>query len=89
MTLKEGLVMRAINIFFSFDCFAFTVLTLGKAYPFESFSSAAYRAEKMGLFYGKARPFIDALFWFEPEHCRAAFDRAVLNLPPDQRGESK
>ena len=79
---------RLTNIAFMLDCFLFTLVTLGKAYPFESFSSAAYRAEKLGLFYGKARPLIDALFWFQPDHCRLAYERAAFNLPPDQRHET-
>lgn len=76
---------RFINILFALDCFLFTLLTLGRAYPFESFSSAAYRAEKMGLFYGKFRPIIDSLFWFQPDHCKLAYDWAITGLPPDQR----
>ena len=79
---------RIINIVFAADCFVFTLLTLGKAYPFESFSSAAYRGEKLGLFYGKARPRIDwlAALVGDYDHCRKAYERAKLNLPPDQRG---
>lgn len=76
---------RLINVLFAIDCCLFSLLTLGKAYPFESFSSAAYRAEKDGRFYGKARPLIDAMLWFDPEHCKHAYENAALNLPPDQR----
>lgn len=76
---------RLINILFTLDCFLFSLATLGKAYPAESFSSAAYRAEMMGMFYGKARPLIDALFWFQPQHCYLAYTRFNLNLPPEQR----
>lgn len=76
---------RLINVLFALDCFLFAVATLGRSYPYESFSSAAYRAEKLGLFYGKARPLIDALFFFQQDHCRKAYERAALNLPPDQR----
>lgn len=78
---------RLINILLALDNFLFSLLTLGKAYPFESFSSAAYRAEKMGLLYGKARPAIDWLFSLlgQKEHCRAAYESAKFNLPEDQR----
>lgn len=78
---------RIINILLTFDCFVFSVLTLGKAYPSESFSSAAYRAETMGKFYGKARPAIDWLFgWLgQTEHCKKAYEAAKFNLPEDMR----
>ena len=80
-------MQRLINILFSLDCFLFSICTLGSSFPYESFSSAAYRAELYGKFYGKARPLIDALFWFQPNHCQLAYFRAALNLPPDQRHE--
>ena len=78
---------RLINILLALDNFLFALLTLGGSYPFESFSSAAYRAEKMGKFYGKARPLIDWLFELlgQKDHCKNAYDRALLNLPKDQR----
>lgn len=79
---------RLTNVLLALDCFLFSLLTLGKAYPFESFSSAAYRAESMGLFYGRARPGIDWLFGLlgQREHCKTAYENAKLNLPADQRG---
>lgn len=76
---------RVVNMLFALDCFLFSLLTLGKAYPFESFSSAAYRAEKQGRLYGKARPLIDTLLWFNPMHCQHAYINAINNLPEDQR----
>lgn len=76
---------RLINIIFALDCFLFSLGTLGRSYPFESFSSAAYRAERLGRFYGRMRPVIDRLFWFQPQHCQCAYERAKLNLPEDQR----
>lgn len=78
---------RIVNILLAFDCFAFALLTLGKSYPSESFSSAAYRAERMGMFYGKARPVIDWLFSLlgQKDHCKVAYFAAKLNLPEDMR----
>lgn len=76
---------RIINILLALDCFLFSLLTLGRAYPFESFSSAAWRAERHGWPYGRVRPIIDRLFWFDPGHCRRAYEQAKLNLPVDQR----
>jgi hypothetical protein len=74
---------RLVNILFIADCFLFSLCTLGAAYPFESFSSAAWRAETKGLFYGKFRPLIDWVFG--DGHCQRAYDCALLNLPDDQR----
>lgn len=78
---------RIVNILLALDCLAFSLLTLGKAYPSESFSSASYRAELQGRFYGKARPAIDWVFgWLgQREHCKTAYDNAKSNLPEDMR----
>ena len=78
---------RLINVLFAWDCALFSTATLGGAYPGESFSSAAYRAETMGKFYGKARPAIDWLFGLlgQKEHCKQAYFSAKLNLPEDMR----
>ncbi len=78
---------RLINILLALDCFVFSLATLGRSYPFESFSSAAYRAESRGQFYGRARPWIDQLFGLlgQKEHCRTAYFSAKNNLPEDQR----
>jgi hypothetical protein len=76
---------RLLNVLLALDCFLFSLCTLGRAYPFESFSSAAYRAEQQGRFYGKFRPIIDAVLWFDPDHCKRAYTYAKLNLPEDMR----
>lgn len=78
---------RIINVLLALDNFLFAVVTLGGSYPSESFSSAAYRAETMGKFYGKARPAIDWLFgWLgQTEHCKKAYFAAKHNLPEDMR----
>jgi hypothetical protein len=78
---------RVINILFTFDCFMFSLATLGKAYPGESFSSAAYRGEKYGMFYGRARKPIDKFFTLlgQVDHCKIAYDHAKDNLPEDMR----
>lgn len=84
VTVKQ----RLINVLFALDCFLFSLLTLGGSYPYESFSSAAWRAEGRGDFYGKARPLIDWLFRVilgQNDHCAKAYFGAKYNLPPDQR----
>lgn len=79
------MLYRVINILFALDCFLFSLCTLGKAYPYESFSSAAYRAELHGSLYGKMRPIIDSIFFFQQNHCQKAYTYAKLNLPEDMR----
>lgn len=89
--LRLAAFNRLVNILFSFDCLVWTVITnlfaKDPGYPFESFSSAAYRAEKMGIFYGRARPVIDWIFSLlgQREHCKAVYETARNNLPEDQR----
>lgn len=87
MNFLRSIGNRIINILFSIDCTLFTLATLGASYPYESFSSAAYRAEKYGKFYGNARPLIDALFSLlgQVDHCKLAYERSKLNLPEDMR----
>ena len=83
---KQALIDRVINLLFGADCFLFTVCTLGGSYPFESFSSAAWRGELKGNFYGRTmRPVIDTVFWFSPDHCKTAYIHAQFNLPEDER----
>jgi hypothetical protein len=82
-----GALARLVNVLFSWDCALFSTLTMGSSYPGESFSSAAYRAELYGKFYGKARKPIDAFFAMlgQTDHCRIAYLSAKNNLPEDMR----
>lgn len=81
MTAKD----RLLNILLAWDCALFSTLTLGRAYSFESFSSAAYRAELNNRWYRHLRPIIDTILWFDTEHCKRAYTDIKLNLPEDQR----
>ena len=86
--MLQVIVNRVINILFALDCFLFAVCTLGGSYPSESFSSAAWRGELTGKVYGKVRPWIDrawAVLFGQRNHCQLAYERADLNLPPDER----
>lgn len=91
LLIISNIGLRITNILFSLDCFLWTLMTnlfgIAPGFPFESFSSAAYRAELMGLLYGKSRPIIDALFSLlgQKEHCKWAYLNAKQNLPEDQR----
>ena len=54
----------------------------------ETLSSCAWRMERAGRPWGRiTRPLIDALFFFQPGHCRAAFDaeRQRVQAPPETR----
>lgn len=78
---------RLIDVLFSIDCTLFSICTLGGSYPYESFSSAAYRAELHGRYYKYARPIIDWLFSLlgQTEHCKYAYYYSKYNLPEDMR----
>lgn len=41
--------------------------------PDETMSSAAYRMERDGRFWGFMRPVIDRLFWWDPNHCYESY----------------
>ena len=54
----------------------------------ETLSSAAYRSEKQGYFWGKVtRPSIDAIFFLQDKHCYKAYlsERNRLQSPPEDR----
>jgi hypothetical protein len=79
---------RILNLLVCFDSLILSILTLGKAWPGETISSAAYRAEIQGKWFGRARRHIDwLLYWLEDNHCQQAFMYAVAkrNLPEDMR----
>lgn len=79
---------RVLNILIAFDSFIYVLFTLGVGHPSETISSAAYRAEKHGKFFGKVRPYIDWLFSrLQKDHCKLAYEYAInkYNLPKDMR----
>ena len=79
---------RILNVLIALDSFLLVLLTFGKAWPGETFSSAAYRAELTGGYFRHARPVIDWLFSrIERDHCLESWRYAVQkrNLPGDMR----
>lgn len=79
---------RILHILITLDSFVLSVLTLGKAWPGETISSAAYRSELMGGYFRFARPVIDWLFSpLEKNHCSESWLYAMnnRNLPEDMR----
>lgn len=66
------------------------VTALLGGWPDESLSSYAWRLERQGKLGGKIfRPIIDAIFWWDPNHCFNAMmaERGMRQLPPEFRGE--
>lgn len=79
---------RLLNILIAGDSFVLVLLTLGKAWPGETISSAAYRAELQGGHFRHARPVIDWMFArIEGNHCFESWLYAMKksNLPEDMR----
>lgn len=77
---------RILNWLIAFDQLAFATLTLGHSSPDETLSAAAWRWERSGKLVGRVlRPLVDTLFWFDPDHCRMAYQSELrgLHLPPE------
>lgn len=80
---------RLLNLLIAFDQLAWVLLTLGNGSPDETISAAAWRMEQQGKRAGRwLRPVIDALFWFDPDHCRKAYNAEFhkTQLPGSYRG---
>ena len=81
------LTQRALHLFTAVDQLIYVLITLGKGYPDESLSSAAYRLELRGAFWGKVwRPVIDWLLApLEKNHCQQAYnaEKRRLQHPPE------
>lgn len=80
---------RILNLLTALDQFVYVVITLGRGFPDETLSSAAWRSEQKGRIFGCVfRPLIDALLRpIERDHCYVAFlaERRRLQLPPELR----
>jgi hypothetical protein len=70
---------RLLNLAIAIDQLLWVVLTLGKGYPDETISAAAWRMEQQGKIAGRIfRPLIDLLFLpIERDHCRLSFESEV------------
>jgi len=67
---------RLLNLLIAIDQLLWVIFTLGKGYPDETISAAAWRMEQQGKLAGRVlRPLIDAVFSpLEHEHCRLSFE---------------
>lgn len=84
-------LQRVGRILYSWDCSLFMTLSLGSAHVGESFSSAAWRSELNGQWYGRiARPIIDFLAQLlnDPKHCQRVYKTARDDLPEDMRANT-
>jgi len=80
------MMFRIKQILIAFDQFLNALLFGGWAD--ETMSSAAWRMEQDGYFWGRfVRPLIDTLFFFQPNHCQKSFESERLRnqLPPEAR----
>lgn len=74
----HGVLNRVINVLICADQLAFSIITLGSAAPDETMSAGAYRLELRGSLPGRIfRPLIDTLFFFDPLHCRKAYEAEI------------
>ena len=81
---------RILNLLIALDQLAWVVLTLGKGYPDETISAAAWRMEQHGKLAGRVfRPLVDLLFLpIEKDHCYKAWLSEVQRsqLPSAYKG---
>jgi len=81
---------RLLNLLIAVDQLLWVVFTLGKGYPDETISAAAWRMGQQGKLSGRIlRPLIDLLFRpIEKDHCYKAWLSEVqrAQLPSDYRG---
>ena len=72
---------RLLNLLIAVDQFFWVLLTLGNGSPDETISAALWRMEMQGKWAGRLfRPVVDTLFFFDPDHCRNAYNAEFRNL---------
>lgn len=73
-----------LNVLIAFDQLANALLA---GWPDETLSSRAHRMDGRKRRWTLARQAIDALFFWQPQHCRQAFEAERLrrHLPPEAR----
>ena len=81
---------RILNLLIALDQLAWVIITLGKGYPDETISAAAWRMEQHGKLAGRVfRPLVDLLFLpIEKDHCYKAWLSEVQRsqLPSAYKG---
>lgn len=75
------IVTRITNLLVCLDQMVFSIITLGSSAPDETLSAAAYRLEQQGRLAGRIfRPLIDGILFFDPYHCRKAYESEIIGL---------
>lgn len=79
---RGNTVLRRLkNIALGADQFFWVLITLGNGSPDETLSAALWRMELQGKRAGSwFRPVVDALFWFDPDHCRTSYESEIERL---------
>ena len=81
---------RILNLLIALDQLAWVIITLGKGYPDETISAAAWRTEQQGKIAGRVlRPLVDLLFRpLERDRCYRAWLSEVQRsqLPSAYKG---
>jgi hypothetical protein len=72
------LLRRLKNLLISLDQLLYSIITLGGGDPDETCSSAAWRMECDGKFFGFLRPVIDTLFFWDKDHCKESYKSEVV-----------
>lgn len=75
---------RILNLLIAIDQLALVALTLGNGLPDETISAALWRMGSQGKLAGRLfRPVVDALFFFDQNHCLSAWqsERNKQQLP--------
>ena len=84
-----GLKQRLTNVSVAINQLIGTILSLGAKYPDETMSSYSWRLESKGRIFGRFfRPLIDALLFWDVNHCYGAWrdEKALRHMPPEMRG---
>lgn len=72
--------LRLKNLALSLDQFIYVIITLGAGNPDETCSSAAWRMECDGKFFGFFRPIIDCIFFWDDNHCKESYENEIFNV---------
>lgn len=76
--LTDEFLRRLRNVMVSIDQTLYCFLTLGHSNPDWTLSACAWRWELENKPVLKhLRPIIDALFWFDPDHCQESYHNEV------------
>lgn len=70
--------LRVKNLLLALDQLLYVIITLGSGNPDETCSSAAYRMEIKGKFFGFWRPVIDCIFFWDANHCKESYENELL-----------